>query len=239
MPGSLPTCQRRLKGPYQQYYKPNQTTTAVQQLPPASKTNQRNGMLLNLHQSILISHTTVVTVTAARSLVTMSKHVWRRVKPSMISTIEFNPAWTTSLTADVYSTVKAQVKDLYYTRGNLYPNYIIRHMLTKYTDHPPPICRWGVRMSLKGLDIRKSVSLGLASCMIAVPCITIIFCCLLFMCYHWISLRIYSCISGWVWWVASQLNFSMSVRLLVSSLRSGFLIWQLLTTQPHILALLQ
>ena len=34
-------------------------------------------------------------------------------------------------------TVKAQVRDLRYNSGNLYPNCIIRHMLTKWTDHPP------------------------------------------------------------------------------------------------------
>ena len=135
--------------------------------------------------------------------------------------------------------VNAQVRDLCYNSGNLYPNCIIRHMLTKWPDHPPGICRWGVRMVLKGLGIRKCVSSGLASCMFTIRCISIIFCCLLFICYHWISLRICSCISAWVWCVASQVNSYMYVRLQVSGLESGFPIRQLLTTQPHILALLE
>ena len=54
--------------------------------------------------------------------------------------------------------VKAQVRDLRNNSGNLCPSYIIRHMLTKWTDHPPGICGWGVKMALKGLGIRKCVS---------------------------------------------------------------------------------
>ena len=61
--------------------------------------------------------------------------------------------------------------------GNLYPNCIIRHMLTKWTDHSAGICRWGVRTALKGLGIRKCVSSGLASYMFTIRCISIIFCC--------------------------------------------------------------
>ena len=90
--------------------------------------------------------------------------------------------------------VKAQVRDLRYNSGNLYPNCIIRHMLMKLTDHPPGICGWGVRMALKGLDIRKCVFSGLASCMFTIRYISIVFCCSLFMCYHWVSLWICSCI---------------------------------------------
>ena len=80
--------------------------------------------------------------------------------------------------------IKAQVRDLHYNSSNLYPNCIRRHMLTKWTDHPPGICGWGVRIALKGLGIRKCVSLGLASCMFTIQCISIIFCCSLFMSYH-------------------------------------------------------
>ena len=64
--------------------------------------------------------------------------------------------------------VKAQVRDLHYNCGNLYLDCIIRHMVTKWTDHPPGICGWGVRMALKGLGIRKFVSSGLASCMFTI-----------------------------------------------------------------------
>ena len=42
--------------------------------------------------------------------------------------------------------VKAQVKDLHYNSSNLYPNCIIRQMLMKWSDHPPGICRQGIRM---------------------------------------------------------------------------------------------
>ena len=84
--------------------------------------------------------------------------------------------------------VKAQVRDLRYNSGNISSNRIIRHMLTKWIDHPPGICGWGVRMALKGLDIRKCVSSGLASCMFNIRCISITFCCSLFICYHWIIL---------------------------------------------------
>ena len=37
--------------------------------------------------------------------------------------------------------VKVQVRDLCYNSGNLDPNYIMRHMLTKWTDHPTGIYR--------------------------------------------------------------------------------------------------
>ena len=84
--------------------------------------------------------------------------------------------------------VKAQLRDLCYNSGNLYPNRIIGHMLTKWIDQPPGICGCGVRMALKGLAIRKSVSSGLASCMFNIRYISIIFGSSLFMCYHWISL---------------------------------------------------
>ena len=96
----------------------------------------------------------------------------------------------------MYEYVKAQVKDLCYNSGNLYPNCIITHMLTKWTDYLPGICRWGVRVALKGLGIKKYVFSGLAACMFTIRCISIIFYCLLFMCYHWISLRICSYISA-------------------------------------------
>ena len=36
--------------------------------------------------------------------------------------------------------VTAQVRDRRYHSSNLYPNCIIRHMLTKWTDYPPGIC---------------------------------------------------------------------------------------------------
>ena len=85
--------------------------------------------------------------------------------------------------------VKAQVRDLCYISGNLYSNCIIRHMRMKWTDHPPGICGWDVGMALKGLDIRKCMSSGLASCMFTIQYISIIFCCLLFMSYYWIKLE--------------------------------------------------
>ena len=56
------------------------------------------------------------------------------------------------------TTVKAQVRDLHYNSSNLCANCIIRHMLTKWTDHPPGIYGWGVRMALKRLGIRMCVS---------------------------------------------------------------------------------
>ena len=46
-------------------------------------------------------------------------------------------------------TVKAQVRDLRYNSGNLYPNCIIRHMLTKWTNYPQGIYGWGVTIVLK------------------------------------------------------------------------------------------
>ena len=58
----------------------------------------------------------------------------------------------------VYYSVKAQVRDLRYNSSNLCSNYIIRHMLTKWTYNPTGICGWGIRMALKGLGIRKCVS---------------------------------------------------------------------------------
>ena len=133
--------------------------------------------------------------------------------------------------------VKAQVRDLHYNSCNLYSNCIIVHMLTKWTDDSTGICEWGIRMMLKGLGIRKCVSSGLASCIVAIRCIFIILCCSLLMCYHGISSGIYLCISAWVWWVASQLNSDMYVRLWVSGLGHSFWISQLQSTQPHILAL--
>ena len=60
------------------------------------------------------------------------------------------------------SNVKAQVRDLRYDSGNFYPNQIIRHMLTKWTDHPLGMGEWGVRMALKGFGISKFVYLALA-----------------------------------------------------------------------------
>ena len=83
--------------------------------------------------------------------------------------------------------IKAQVRDLHCIGGNLDPNCIIRHMLTKWTDYQPGICGWGIRMALKVLGMRKYVSSGLASCMFTIQCISIIFCCLLFMYYYWIA----------------------------------------------------
>ena len=47
--------------------------------------------------------------------------------------------------------VKAQVRDLDYNSSNLYSNYIIRHVLTKWTEYSLGICGWGIRMVLKGL----------------------------------------------------------------------------------------
>ena len=95
-----------------------------------------------------------------------------------------------------YQIVKAQVRDQRYNSGNLYPNRIIRHVLTKWIDHPPGVCGWGARMALKGLGIRKCVSSGLAPCMFNIRCISITFCCSLVMCHHRISLGICPCISA-------------------------------------------
>ena len=132
--------------------------------------------------------------------------------------------------------VKPQVRDLRYNSGNLYPNCIIRHMLMKWTDHPPGLCEWGIRMALKGLGIRKCVYLGLGSCMFTIRYISIIFCYSIYMCYHWISWgsahvsqpECYALHLNWMiicmsdcrcldWKVASQIR-------------------QLPTSQPHILA---
>ena len=88
------------------------------------------------------------------------------------------------------SSIKAQVRDLCYNSGNLYPNCIIRHMLTKWTNNPSGICGWGVKIALKGLGIRKCVYSELRSIMYTIGYISIIFCCLSLMYYHWISLRI-------------------------------------------------
>ena len=134
------------------------------------------------------------------------------------------------------SNVNAQVRDLRYYRGNLYPNCIIRHVLTKWTDHPPGICGWGVRIALKGLGIRKCESSGSASYMFTMRCISIIFCCSSFTCHYWISLGICSCISAWVRYVASQVNPYMHVKLLVSGLESSFPISHIQMTQAYILA---
>ena len=101
--------------------------------------------------------------------------------------------------------VKAQVRDLRYNSGNLYPNYIIRHMLTKW--------RWGVRMALKGLGIRSCVSSGLVSCIFTIQWISIIFCCSLFMCYYWIAWGSAHVPQPEMWCVASQLYSHMYVRL--------------------------
>ena len=92
-------------------------------------------------------------------------------------------------------------------------------------------------MALKELGIRKCVSSGLASQMFTIRCISIIFCCSLFMCYHWISLGIYSYISAWVSYVASELNSYIYVRQQVFGFGSGFLIRQLLTIQSSVLAI--
>ena len=89
----------------------------------------------------------------------------------------------------VYFAVKAQVRDLRYISGNLHSNYIIRHMLMKWTDYQPGICRWGVRIVWKELGIMKCVLSGLASCMFTIRCISIMFSCSLFTCYHWMSLE--------------------------------------------------
>ena len=123
---------------------------------------------------------------------------WKRYVSRMIV------KWQETREDPELKSVKAQVRDLRYNSGNLYPNCIIRHMLRKWTDHPSGICGWGGRMTLKGLGIRKCVSSGLASCMFTIRCISIIFCCSLFMCYYWTRLGICSCISAWVRYVASQ-----------------------------------
>ena len=72
--------------------------------------------------------------------------------------------------------------------------------------------------------------------MFTIACISITFCCSLFMCYYCIRLRIHSCISAWVCCMASQLNSYIYVRLSVSGLVTNFLIKKLLTTQPDVLA---
>ena len=53
------------------------------------------------------------------------------------------------------SNIKAQVSDLQYNSGNLYSNCIMRHIRTKWTNHPPGISRLGIKMVLKVLGIRK------------------------------------------------------------------------------------
>ena len=135
--------------------------------------------------------------------------------------------------------VKIQVRDLQYNSSHLYPNCIITHMLVKWTNHVPGIFRCGVRMALTGLAIRKYVSSGLASCLCTILCISITFCCSLFISYHWISLSISFCISAWVCCIASHMNSHMYVGQQVSGLGSGFPISQLLMIQPHILVLPQ
>ena len=40
---------------------------------------------------------------------------------------------------------------------------MIRYMVTKWADHPPSSCGWGIRMALTGLGIRNSVASGLVS----------------------------------------------------------------------------
>ena len=85
---------------------------------------------------------------------------------------------------------EAEVKDLRCNSSNLYANCIMRHVLTKWTDYPPGICGWGLRMAVKGLGIRKFVSSGVTTCMFTIRCISIIFSFSVFICYHWISLRI-------------------------------------------------
>ena len=99
-PGSLPTYHGIPRRPHHQHYKPDQATTLLQQSLPDPKTDQRNGILLNLHQSTPTSHTTVISAPSVRSLVTMFKVVPRSVKLLMISTTEFNRPCITSLTAD-------------------------------------------------------------------------------------------------------------------------------------------
>ena len=56
---------------------------------------------------------------------------------------------------EIGSNVKVQVRDLDYISGNLHPNCIMRHILIKWTDHALGIYKWGLRMVLKGLGIRK------------------------------------------------------------------------------------
>ena len=85
------------------------------------------------------------------------------------------------------ASVKAQERDLYYNKVNLYLNCIMRYILMKWTAHPPGICRWGVRMALKELGIRNWVSSGLPLYMLTIRCISIIFCCSLFTCYYRIA----------------------------------------------------
>ena len=92
-------------------------------------------------------------------------------------------------------TVQAPVRDLRNISSDPYSNQMIRHVRRKQTDHLPGICRWDIMMMLKALVIRKCVSSGLASYMFIIRCISITFCSWLLMCYHWISLRICSCIS--------------------------------------------
>ena len=54
-----------------------------------------------------------------------------------------------STVVEIRIMLKAQVRDLYYNSSNLYPNYIIRHILTMWTDHLPGMCRWSIRLALK------------------------------------------------------------------------------------------
>ena len=44
--------------------------------------------------------------------------------------------------------VKACIRDLHYNSSNLYPNWIIRHILTKCTNHLSGICKWVFRIAV-------------------------------------------------------------------------------------------
>ena len=68
-------------------------------------------------------------------------------------------------------------------------------------------------MVLYGLEITKYVSLQLATCMFTIRCISTIFCCLLFMCYHWIAKESAYVSQLEMSCVASQLNYHIYVRL--------------------------
>ena len=119
--------------------------------------------------------------------------------PSHASCATIHPKYSLDATwqvSIVVHIVKAQVRDLHYNSSNLYPNCLIRHILTKWIDHRLSICRWGVRMALKGLGIRKCVCSELASCIFNSRCISITYCCSSFICYNWISFGIWSCISA-------------------------------------------
>ena len=83
---------RRSHHQHHQHHKPDQVTILLQLSPPGPRTDQRNAILLNLHQSIPTSHTIVDNVRSPKSLVITFKLAPRSAKLSMLSTTGFNLA---------------------------------------------------------------------------------------------------------------------------------------------------